>query len=264
MKKLAFLIIGLCMAIVSYAQEAQVTSITNVTSNVYDIVYTLTPTNEASDWSLIVQYEGDFVYAHNYNHTFISGTTDQVEIYPSPAFNPTISAGQSIDITMRVTHSAAPIVSIISFTYNNGSGNNDPGSTSNGYWVKDGANLYPDETITGNVGIGTTAPHADYKLTVDGGIITNKIKIAEKGSTDWPDYVFASDYKLMTLTDVETFINENHHLPNVPSAKEVQENGQDLSQMNKVLLEKVEELTLYNIQLKKELDALKKDVEALK
>ena len=133
-------------------------------------------------------------------------------------------------------------------------------------------------TPSGHVAMGGTSFVEDYQLTVTGGIITDRIKIAEQGSEDWPDYVFGEDYQLMSLAEVEAFIEENNHLPNVPSAAEVQENGQDLSQMNKVLLEKVEELTLYNIQLAKEskslqeeskamleqLKALQKEVEALK
>ena len=86
-----------------------------------------------------------------------------------------------------------------------------------------------------------------------------------------PTIRIGSEKWQMFSSENEAFIEENSHLPNVPSAKEVQENGQDLSQMNKVLLEKVEELTLYNIQLSKEskamldqLKALQKEVEALK
>ena len=73
----------------------------------------------------------------------------------------------------------------------------------------------------------------------------------------WPDYVFKKDYKLMSLDDVNTFISENGHLPNVPSEKEITENGSDLGEMNRILLEKIEELTLYTISQQKEIEALK-------
>jgi len=73
----------------------------------------------------------------------------------------------------------------------------------------------------------------------------------------WPDYVFRPGYYLMPLTEVEEFIEEKGHLPNVPSEEEVAENGQSLGEMNQVLLEKVEELTLYLIEQQKQIDELK-------
>ncbi|HPS63504.1 MAG TPA: hypothetical protein PLK82_10615, partial [Bacteroidales bacterium] len=75
--------------------------------------------------------------------------------------------------------------------------------------------------------------------------------------TGMPDYVFNKDYKLRSLYDVENFINTNKHLPGVPSEKEVVGKGLNLGDMNSVLLQKVEELTLYMINLQKENDALK-------
>ena len=99
----------------------------------------------------------------------------------------------------------------------------------------------------GNVGIGTTNPGA-YKLAVNGKILAKEIKV----ETGWADYVFQEDYDLPTLEEVEQHIKEKGHLPNIPSAQEVAENGIQLGEMNKLLLEKIEELTLYVIQLKKE------------
>jgi len=75
---------------------------------------------------------------------------------------------------------------------------------------------------------------------------------------NWPDYVFADDYKLRSLSAVEEFVNTHHHLPNVPSEKEIAEDGINLGKMNAILLEKVEELTLYVIELEKKVDALEK------
>jgi len=71
-----------------------------------------------------------------------------------------------------------------------------------------------------------------------------------------PDYVFLPSYKLMSFTDLRTFVNTNHHLPNVPSANDYQQNGVDLGEMNRVLLEKTEELTLYILQLEERLKKL--------
>jgi len=109
----------------------------------------------------------------------------------------------------------------------------------------------------GTVSIGTVTEPAGYKLYVETGILTEKVKVALKSGSNWSDYVFADDYKLMPLQEVETYVTENKHLPNVPSADEVVKNGIDVATMDAKLLEKIEELTLYVIQLQKEVDALK-------
>ena len=100
---------------------------------------------------------------------------------------------------------------------------------------------------------------ADF--TVNGTIKSNRIEVR---STVWPDFVFEDNYILKPLTEVETYIKENKHLPDVPSEKEVKENGIDLAKMDAILLQKIEELTLYNIILRKELNNLKTQVNQLK
>jgi len=105
----------------------------------------------------------------------------------------------------------------------------------------------------GNLGIGTTNP-GSYKLAVNGNIRAKEIKV----ETGWADYVFKDNYDLPTLEQVEKYIKENGHLINIPSAKEVAENGVQLGEMNKLLLEKIEELTLYTLQQQKELQQQKK------
>ena len=111
----------------------------------------------------------------------------------------------------------------------------------------------------GNVGIGTTTP--DYKLDVDGTIRAHEILV---NLNEGADYVFAPEYNLRPLDEVETFIKENQHLPDVPSADEYRQNGASLSEMNNLLLQKIEELTLYMIDQKKELDAVKAQLSELK
>jgi hypothetical protein len=108
------------------------------------------------------------------------------------------------------------------------------------------------------------SPTNTYRLIVEGGIITEKIKVAVKGSPDWADYVFEPSYKLMPLDKVESFVKENKHLPNVPSADEMAKNGLDVMQTSAKLMEKIEELTLYMIEMNKEIKALKSENEALK
>ena len=108
------------------------------------------------------------------------------------------------------------------------------------------------------------ATSGGYRLLVKGGMITEKIKVATAGTADWADYVFDTDYKVMPLEKVEAFIKENKHLPNVPSTQEVMANGNDLGKTDAKLLEKIEELTLYMIEMNKEIKALKKENEQLK
>lgn len=109
--------------------------------------------------------------------------------------------------------------------------------------------------IQGNVGIGTTTFGA-HMLAVEGSIGARRIKVSAVGS-GWPDFVFEQDYKLPSLQEVEKFVKTNKHLPDVPSATDVQNDGLDLGEMNKLLLKKVEELTLYMIEMQKEIDQLK-------
>lgn len=111
----------------------------------------------------------------------------------------------------------------------------------------------------GNVGIGTTTPQS--LLAVNGTITAKEVEVTLVG---WPDYVFAENYKLRPLSEVETFINENKHLPGVPNEQEVLEDGVNLGEMNAILLEKIEELTLYMIDLKKENEKIKSQLEELK
>jgi hypothetical protein len=105
----------------------------------------------------------------------------------------------------------------------------------------------------GNVGIGTGTPAE--KLTVNGRILAQEV-IVTSDINNWPDYVFAPEYNLMSLSDLEAYVNEHHHLPNVPSAKEVEEQGISLGEMNAILLQKVEEMTLRMIEMEKRIHEL--------
>lgn len=121
------------------------------------------------------------------------------------------------------------------------------------------------KVVIGNVsGSGTFTNYPDgYKLYVEDGIITERLKVAVHNSADWSDYVFKSDYKLLPLNQLRSYINSNKHLPGVPSANDVVSNGIDVAKMDAILLQKIEELTLYILDLKDENKALYNRVEAL-
>jgi hypothetical protein len=114
-----------------------------------------------------------------------------------------------------------------------------PGTTSQVTVVNQQSNVI----IDGYVGIGTTTPHE--ALSVNGNIRSKEVKVE---LNNWPDYVFKPTYILPTLTEVKTYIDKNHHLPEMPSEAEVKENGINLGEMVKLQTKKIEELTLYLIE----------------
>lgn len=114
------------------------------------------------------------------------------------------------------------------------------------------------DSYEGRVKIGDVNTQVDgYKLYVEQGILTEKVKVAVKNSKDWYDHVFNKEYELMPLNILDQYIKTHKHLPGIQTTEEVMRDGLDLGQMNALLLKKVEELTLYTIQLKKELDETK-------
>lgn len=127
-----------------------------------------------------------------------------------------------------------------------------------------GGNTYVEGQIfsNGKISIGTTDDDPDYDFTVKGKIHVQEVKVDLLGAIA-PDYVFYDDYNLKPLSEVEEFININGHLPNIPSADEMQKEGVNLKEMNLKLLEKIEELTLYSIQQKKELENQRLEKEVL-
>ncbi|WP_121353939.1 hypothetical protein [Flavisolibacter nicotianae] len=105
----------------------------------------------------------------------------------------------------------------------------------------------------GNVGIGMATLPAGYRLAVNGDAIFTKIKVKQYSA--WPDYVFHPKYKLPTLSEVEAYIKMHNHLPDLASAAEIEKEGIDIGANQAALLRKIEELTLYLIDLKKTVDA---------
>ena len=125
------------------------------------------------------------------------------------------------------------------------------GSTSNSMFVNG----------SGDFGIGTTAP--DSKLSVKGTIHSQEVKVDLNGAVA-PDYVFEKDYPLTSLSDLKLYIDQNKHLPEVPSAKEMEENGINLKKMNLMLLKKIEELTLHLLDQNERIGAQEAETSALK
>ncbi len=119
-----------------------------------------------------------------------------------------------------------------------------PGHTSNQARIRLNAN--------GNVGIGTSTP--PEKLSVDGKILATEVKVASV--SNWPDYVFQPDYRKMSLRETETYIKRYGHLPEVPDAAAAHNDGIELAEMNKLLLKKIEELTLHLIKKEHQIDAM--------
>lgn len=113
---------------------------------------------------------------------------------------------------------------------------------------------------TGQLRIGAKAAigiHSDYKLSVYGKLTAVSLYVLADNATNWADYVFADEYKLMPLPDLERYIGVNHHLPDMPTTRDVEINGINVAAMNALLLKKVEELTLHLIEVSKEVQQLR-------
>ncbi|MBD2753514.1 TMF family protein [Spirosoma sp. BT704] len=127
-------------------------------------------------------------------------------------------------------------------------------------WQANGDNLQNTNAGGVVIGSGVSNTPAGYRLYVADGILTEKVKVAIKTTDDWSDRVFEKGYRLRSLDEVEQHIKQNGHLPGVPSADQVVKEGIDVGKMDAKLLEKVEELTLYMIELKKENQALRQEI----
>jgi hypothetical protein len=108
-------------------------------------------------------------------------------------------------------------------------------------------------TNTGRLGIGTNNPA--YTLSVNGTIQSKEVRV----ETGWSDYVFEKDYQLRSLDNVAKYIAQNKHLPGIPSAEEIRKNGLAVGEVQTKMMEKIEELTLYLIDLSERFKALEKE-----
>ncbi|NOW98753.1 hypothetical protein [Mucilaginibacter sp. SG564] len=113
----------------------------------------------------------------------------------------------------------------------------------------------------GNVGIGITDTKG-YKFAVNGNVIATSVTVKAAGT--WPDYVFKKDYQLRPLSEVKAYIDQNQHLPEVPSDQVIAKEGLNLGEMNKLLMKKVEELTLYLIDKDQKITDLQNQIDVIK
>ncbi|HTJ48087.1 MAG TPA: hypothetical protein VL443_01440 [Cyclobacteriaceae bacterium] len=130
---------------------------------------------------------------------------------------------------------------------------------------RSGVNVTTSTFPNGNVGIGTqfTSNPNGYRLAVKGKIGAQEVQV-ENTSTTWADYVFEPTYKLRPLKEVKMFIKLNKHLPEIPSAEEIKENGHKLGEMDVLLLKKIEEMTLYMLEQEERIKSLEEQVLNLK
>ncbi|BDW93352.1 hypothetical protein MACH07_21840 [Flagellimonas marinaquae] len=156
-----------------------------------------------------------------------------------------LTASTSYGFTVSALDAAgneSAVSNTISVTTNASS--SEGGSTAS-IWSESGGTA----NYTGNVAIGTTTVPIGYKLAVDGHVRTREIRVDQDA---WPDYVFSEGYELPSLGEIKKYIEEKGHLPNIPSAKEVEANGMELGRMDRLLLEKIEELTLFAIRMEEQ------------
>lgn len=116
-----------------------------------------------------------------------------------------------------------------------------------------GGEVFLGKSHIGNPLNSSSSHFNDALLTVNGKIVSKSMFVTQQ---NWADFVFENDYKIPTLTEIESYYKTNKHLPNIPSAKEVAENGIDLGEMNKLLLQKIEELTILMVQQEKRIKEL--------
>ena len=119
---------------------------------------------------------------------------------------------------------------------------------------KDNALIIIGDATGQRIGIGSSTVANGFTLSVSGKVITEEVQIQLK--TSWPDYVFSNSYNLKSLQDLENYIAQHQHLPNIPSAGEIEKNGLVVGDMQKRMMEKIEELTLYILELNKRIEVL--------
>jgi len=210
-------------------------------------------------------FVGKYQEEHLYNYFYFkSGGVDNIRFSPYPTvanyllnntlIGSTTDNGNKLQVTgnANVAGNFAVSGNSISFTglsYNNSATRFLASDANGNLFFRDVSSLAMNETMNSD-------------LAVNGRLSAQKMLITQTGT--WPDYVFSKQYQLPSLTEIESFIKQNNHLPGIPSAAEVEKTGVDVGNNQAALLKKIEELTLYTIQQDKELRSLKQEIEELK
>ncbi|WP_422349035.1 fibronectin type III domain-containing protein [Flagellimonas sp.] len=186
-----------------------------------------------------------------YKDGVLDGNSGNLTTYQATGLTSGIAYDFTVSAMDAAENESAQSTSISVTTENGSSGG---GST---VWTKSGSTA----SYSGEVAIGTSTVPSGYQLAVDGDIRTREIRVDQD---NWPDYVFDEDYDLPTLEEIKSFIEANGHLPNLPSAEEVTQNGTDLGKMDRLLLEKIEQLTLFAIQQNRLLEKQQEELNQLR
>ena len=165
----------------------------------------------------------------NKNFKFTYDNTTIMQLYPEGRIDITNTGTQNADLILKLQTGAGDV-----------------------FRVSNTGSVYIGEGLNG-------AYFDDYRLYVEKGIRAERVRVDIAANNGWADYVFEDDYTLMPLAELVAFIKQHKHLPNVPSAKEVAEEGIDLAEMNAVLLRQIEELTLRLIKMQAEIEELQSE-----
>lgn len=238
----------------------EITSNTGITIN--DAAATLTLKTGGNDKGFVQLVDNDIkvgTYSTNTTGKFIvrTGGSDNVFVtssgnvgidVPSPIAKLQIMNGSDVSISSHGYLMLGSVTGSNLIFDNNEIMARSAGSVGNLVLQNDG----------GTVRIGNAAVPSGYKFAINGKMICEEIRI--KLNTAWPDYVFDEKYKMLSLADLGRFVKTNKHLPNIPPASEVEKQGHDVGIMQKKMMEKIEELTLYILQQQEQINELKKYV----
>ena len=187
--------------------------------------------------------------------------------------NTSVTAGTNVTVTGSGSSVSPYVVSAAdtSLYANNGTINSATTTNGNRLVTMNNSNIWFKSAAAdtnSKIYIGTTATYpsttGNYKLYVEGGILTEKVKVALRSTANWADYVFEKNYDLMPLKNVEEYIAIHKHLPGIDSASELAKNGLDLAEMQAKHMAKIEEMMLYIIDQNKTIEKNIKDIEELK
>ncbi len=212
--------------------------VTNITENSADIAWSASSDNGGGN---VAGYK---VYNNGIEiKDVITTTTTIAGLNEQTQYNISVAAYDNAS-PVNISSVSAPTINFTTLS--------SGGSTSNGSSIWSEVNT--TASYSGEVAIGRATVPNGYKLAIEGHVRAREVRVDQE---TWPDYVFKEGYDLPTLEEIQEHIDEKGHLPNIPSANEVMANGIELGEMNRLLLEKIEELTLHVLQLKNEIEYLK-------